>query len=100
MSTTTKNVKLLGARVVARWVKEEEKTIGGIYLPETAKEKPQIAEIIEIGNDGFDRNGNPIKIEVKAGDKVLVDKYAGTEVKIDGEEFIIVNAAEILAVVS
>ena len=91
-------IKPLGDRVVIKMLESEETTKSGIVLPGTAKEKPQMAEVIEVGPGGT-VDGKEVKMEVKAGDKVIYSKYAGTEVKLDGDEFIIVRQSDILAVV-
>ena len=92
-------IKPLGDRVVIKKVEAEEKTQGGLILTGSAKEQPQVAEVIAVG-DGNSRDGKePVAMKVKVGDKVIVSKYAGTEVKIDGEDVIIVNMGDILAVV-
>ncbi len=90
-------VKPLGERIVIKMIEAEEKTKSGIVLPGTAKEKPQIAEVIAIGA-GI-TNDEKKKDEFKVGDKVIYSKYAGTEVKIDGEELIIIKLADVLAVI-
>ena len=92
------NIKPLGDRVVIKMLESEETTKGGIILAGTAKEKPQMAEVLAIG-PGAVEDGKVIPMEVKVGDKVLMSKYAGTEVKIDGEEYTIVRQNDILAVV-
>ena len=92
------NIKPLGDRVVLKNVEAEETTKSGIVLPGTAKEKPQMAEIIAVGPGGV-VEGKEITMYVKVGDKVIYSKYAGTEVKLDKEEFIIVRQNDILAVV-
>jgi chaperonin GroES len=91
-------IKPLGDRVVIQMLESEETTKSGIVLPGTAKEKPQMAKVIEVGPGGT-VDGKEIKMEVKTGDKVIYSKYAGTEVKLDGEEYIIVRQSDILAVV-
>ena len=91
-------VKPLGDRVVIKNVEMEETTKSGIVLPGTAKEKPQMAEIIAVGPGGV-VDGKEVTMYVKVGDKVIYSKYAGTEVKLDKEEFIIVRQNDILAVV-
>ncbi|MEG0257295.1 MAG: co-chaperone GroES [Christensenella sp.] len=91
-------IKPLGDRVVIKSVEAEETTKSGIVLPGSAKEKPQVAEVVEVGPGGV-VDGKEIKMEVKKGDKVLYSKYAGTEVKLDGEELMIVRQSDILAVV-
>ena len=88
------NIRLLGDRVVIKRLEAEEKTKGGIILTGNAKEKPQEAEIVAIGP-----GTSEVKMEVKIGDKVLFSKYAGTEVKLDGEEYTILKQEDILAVV-
>ena len=91
-------IKPLQDRVVVKMIENEETTKSGIILSSGAKEKPQIAEIIEVGPGG-EKDGREIKMYVKKGDKVIVSKYAGTEVKYDGEEYIIVKQDDILAIV-
>ena len=92
-------IQPLGERVVIKMLESEETTKSGIVLPGSAKEKPQIAEVIEVGPGGF-VDGKEVKMEVKVGDKVLISKYAGTEFKLDGEEYTILSQSDILAVVS
>jgi len=91
-------LKPLGDRVVIKQLEAEEKTKSGIVLPGTAKEKPQEAEILAVGPGGV-IDGKEIKMEVKVGDRVIYSKYAGTEVKISDEEYIIVKQSDILAIV-
>ena len=91
-------LKPLADRVVVKMVEAEETTKSGIILAGTAKEKPQVAEIIAVGPGGM-VDGNDIKMYVKVGDKVITSKYSGTEVKVDGEECTIVRQSDILAVV-
>lgn len=91
-------IKPLQDRVVIKMIENEETTKSGIILSSGAKEKPQIAEIIEVGPGG-EVEGKTIKMYVKKGDKVIVSKYAGTEVKYNGEEYIIVKQDDILAIV-
>ncbi|MBQ7182576.1 MAG: co-chaperone GroES [Clostridia bacterium] len=91
-------VKPLGDRVVIRNVESEETTKSGIVLPGSAKEKPQMAEVLAVGPGGM-VDGKEIRMEVKVGQKVIYSKYAGTEVKLDGEEMILVRQSDILAVV-
>ncbi len=88
----------LADRVVVKMVEAEETTKSGIVLAAAAKEKPEIAEIVEVGPGGM-VDGNEVKMEVKVGQKVIVSKYAGTEVKLDGQQYIIVRQSDILAVV-
>lgn len=91
-------IRPLGDRVVIKRLEAEEKTKSGIVLTGTAKEKPQEAEVVAVGPGGF-VDGKEVKMEVKVGDKVLFSKYAGTEVKVDGEEYTIIKQDDILAVV-
>ena len=88
----------LGDRVVVRRVKEEQKTAGGIIIPETAKEKPQQGEVIAVGPGGRDEAGKLIPIDLKVGDRVLFGKWSGTEVKIDGTEYLIMKESDIMGV--
>ena len=91
-------LKPLGDRVVLKFIEAEETTKGGIILASTAKEKPQIAEILEVGPGGL-VDGTEVKMEVKVGDKVILNKYAGTEVKLGQEEYVIAKQSDILAIV-
>ena len=91
-------IKPLADRVVVKSVEAEETTKAGIILPGTAQEKPQMAEVIAVGPGGL-VDGKEVTMHVTAGDKVIYSKYAGNEVKIDGEEYIIVRQSDILAVV-
>lgn len=90
-------IRPLADRVVIKRAETEEKTASGIILAGAAKEQPQIAEVIEVGPGGI-VDGKEIKMELKKGDKVIYSKYAGTEVKVEGEEYIIIKEADILAV--
>lgn len=92
------SLKPLGDRVVLKILEAEEKTKSGIILPNQAKEKPQEAQVIEVGPGGI-IDGKEIKMEVKQGDLVIYSKYAGTEVKYDDQEYVIVKQSDILAVV-
>ncbi|MBW1731181.1 MAG: co-chaperone GroES [Deltaproteobacteria bacterium] len=92
-------LKPLGDRVIVKRVKEEEKTKGGIIIPDTAKEKPIEGEVIAVGEGKILDNGQKIPLEVKKGDRVLFGKYAGTEVKIDGEEHLIMREDDVIAIV-
>ena len=92
------NVKPLGDRVVIKNVEMEETTKSGIVLPGAAKEKPQLAEVLAVGPGGL-VDGNEVKMYVEVGQKVIYSKYAGTEVKLDGKEMIIVRQNDILAIV-
>ena len=93
-----KNLKPLGDRVVVKQEPSEEKTISGIVLPDTAKEKPQVGTVIAVGPGRVLDNGQRVPLEVKIGDKVIYAKYGGTEVKLDSEEYIILQERDILAV--
>lgn len=92
------NIKPLADRVVIKMTKAEETTKSGIILAGSAKEKPQIAEVVAVGPGGV-VDGKEIVMELKVGDKVLLSKYAGTEVKVDGEEYTILRQSDVLAVV-
>lgn len=92
------NIKPLADRVVIKMVEAEETTKSGIILTAGAKEKPSVAEIIEVGPGGL-VDGNEVKMYVSKGQKVLISKYSGTEVKVDGEDYTIVKQSDILAVV-
>ena len=88
----------LGDRVLVRRVDEETKTKGGIIIPDTAKEKPQEGEVVAVGPGGRDEDGEYIALDVKAGDRILFGKWSGTEVKLDGEELLIMKESDILGV--
>ena len=92
-------IKPLGERVLIELVKEEEVSRGGIIIPDSAKEKPQEGKVIAVGTGKLDENGKVIPFNVKKGDLVLMPKYGGTEVKIDGNEYQIVREDDILAVI-
>ena len=92
-------IQPLGPRVLVKRLDEEEESSGGIIIPDSEKEKPQEAEVISLGTGGKDENGNDIAFTVKKKDKVLISKYGGTDVKIDGKELLIVNESDILAVI-
>ncbi|HEV8200750.1 MAG TPA: co-chaperone GroES [Verrucomicrobiae bacterium] len=93
-------VKPLNDRVLVRRMEAEEKMKGGIIIPDTAKEKPLEGKVVSVGAGRLDENGKRIPMEVKAGDRVLVGKYSGTEVKIDDIEHVILREDEILGIVS
>ena len=90
----------LGDRVLVKRVEEESKTKGGIIIPDTAKEKPQEGEIIAVGAGARDDSGKVQPLEVKAGDRVLFGKWSGTEVKVDGEDLLIMKESDILGIVA
>jgi chaperonin GroES len=91
-------IKPLGDRVVIKMLESEETTKSGLVLPGSAKEKPQVAEVVAVG-PGTVVDGKEVKMEVKVGDRVLTSKYSGTEVKFDGQEYTILKQGDILAVV-
>jgi chaperonin GroES len=86
-------------RVVVRRIEAEEKSIGGIIIPDTAKEKPSQGEVIAVGPGGRDESGKLIPIDVKEGDRVLFGKWSGTEVKIDGKELLIMKESDIMGII-
>lgn len=92
------NIKPLGQRVLVKRIEAEETASGGIIIPDTAKEKPQEAKVVALGT-GKNDDGEVIEFSVKAGDTVLISKYGGTDIKIDGEEHLIINESDILAIV-
>lgn len=93
------NLKPLGDRLVAKPVEQEEQTSMGIYLPETAKEKPQQAEVVAVGPGARDEDGDRIAMDVKVGDIVLYAKYSGTNIKLNGTEYLILKESDVLALV-
>lgn len=93
------NIRPLGDRVVVRRLEEETKTAGGIYIPDSAAEKPSEGEVVGVGNGRTASNGDLIAMEVKAGDKVIFGKYSGNEVKVGDETLLIMREEDILAVV-
>ena len=90
----------LGERIVIKVLESEEKTKSGIFIPDTAKEKPQMGEVMAVGSGRVLDNGEKVAPEVKVGDKVLFAKYAGTEVKLDGEEYMVLKESDVLAIVN
>lgn len=102
MATLTLNVstlKPLGDRVLIKISEQDDRTAGGIFLPDTAKEKPQVGEIVAVGPGKRSDEGTLLPLEVKAGDKVLYSKYAGTEVKLGSDEYVLLAERDILAIV-
>jgi len=93
-------VRPLREKVLVRRLEEAEQRVGGIIIPDSAKEKPQQAEVVAVGTGKILENGKKSPLTVKAGDRVLVGKWSGSEVKIDGQEFLILKEDEILAVIS
>jgi chaperonin GroES len=92
--------KPLQDRVVVRRIKEEEKTPGGIIIPDTAKEKPSEGEVVAVGPGARNDKGDVVPVEVKAGDRVLFGKWSGTEVKIDGQELLIMKESDIMGIIT
>jgi chaperonin GroES len=92
-------IKPLRDRVIVRRLGEEEKTKGGIIIPDTAKEKPQEGEVIAVGSGKILEDGKVVPLEIKKGDKILFGKYSGTEVKVDGEELLMMREEDILGIV-
>ncbi len=93
------NVKPLGDRVLIQAVEETEVKQGGIIIPDAAKEKPQEAKVIALGTGKVDEKGNKVEFTVKVGDRVLISKYGGTEIKVDGESYLILREDDILGIV-
>jgi chaperonin GroES len=92
------NVRPLRDRVLVRRLEESEQKLGGIIIPDTAKEKPQKAEVVGVGSGRILENGTRVPLTLKPGDKVLVGKWSGTDVKIDGEEYLILKEDEVLGI--
>ena len=99
MAATATDVKPLADRVVVRALEETEQMRGGLYIPDTAKEKPMQGEVVAVGPGKFDDKGNRVPMDVKAGDKVLYGKYSGTEVTVEGEQLLILRESDVLAVI-
>ncbi|OGQ08613.1 MAG: co-chaperone GroES [Deltaproteobacteria bacterium RIFCSPLOWO2_12_FULL_40_28] len=99
MATKKLNIRPLHDRLIVKRLSEEEKTKGGIIIPDTAKEKPQEAEVIAVGNGKVLEDGKKVPLDVKVGDKVLFSKYSGTEIKFEGEEYLIMREEDIQAIV-
>lgn len=98
-SATQSKIRPLADRVVIKTVEEAEQTPGGLYIPDTAKEKPQQGEIVAVGPGKLSDEGERLKPDVKEGDRILYGKYSGTEVSVEGEDFLILREADILAVI-
>jgi chaperonin GroES len=92
------NVKPLRDRVLVRRIEEEQQKVGGIIIPDSAKEKPTQAEVVAVGSGRVLEDGKKVPLDLKAGDKVLIGKWSGSEVKIDGEEYLILKEDEILGI--
>ena len=95
----TINVKPLGDRVLVQPLEEKEVKKGGIIIPDTAKEKPQEGTVVAVGTGKLDDNGKKIEFHVKVGDKVLISKYGGTEIKIDGDNYLFMREDDILGII-
>ena len=95
---TDVNIRPLHDRLLVRRMKEEEKTAGGIIIPDTAKEKPQRGEVVATGNGRVTDDGKTRPMEVKAGDKVLFSKYAGTDLKLGADEFLMITESDVLGI--
>ncbi|MEO0803380.1 MAG: co-chaperone GroES [Cyanobacteria bacterium J06642_2] len=100
LSLQATTLKPLGDRVLVKVSAKEEKTSGGILLPDTAKEKPQVGEVSAVGPGALNDKGDRVAMNVSVGDRVLYGKYAGTELKLDGEEFMLLAEKDILATVA
>jgi chaperonin GroES len=96
----TMHIRPMNDRVIVRRVAEETKTAGGIIIPDTAKEKPQEGEVVAVGPGRRDDDGNRLALDVQKGDRILFGKYAGTEIKIDGEEHVFMREGDILGVLN
>ena len=90
-------LKPLGDRLIVRAVEEEQTTASGIVLPDTAKEKPQLGEVLAVGDGRYDDAGKRIPMDVVKGDKVLYSKYGGTEIKVEGEDLLVLRESDVLA---
>ena len=93
------SIRPLNDRIIVRRMEEQEQMRGGLYIPDTAKEKPQEGEVLAVGNGKLLDNGQRIAIDLKAGDRILFGKYAGTEIKLDGDEYLILREDDVLGVV-
>jgi chaperonin GroES len=93
-------IRPLQDRVIVRRIESEQKTAGGIIIPDTAQEKPQEGEIIAVGSGAREESGKVIKLDVKKGDRVLFGKWSGTEVKVEGEDLLIMKESDIMGVLS
>jgi len=93
------SIRPLNDRIIVRRMEEQEQMRGGLYIPDTAKEKPQEGEVLAVGNGKLLETGQRTPIDLKAGDRILFGKYAGTEIKLDGEEYLILREDDVLGVV-
>ncbi len=94
------NLKPLGDRLVVEHVEQAEKTAGGVFLPDTAKEKPQEGHVLAVGSGRTLDNGNKLTMDVKVGDKIIYSKYSGSEIKVDGKDYLIISEKDVLAIFS
>jgi chaperonin GroES len=94
------NIRPLQDRIIVKRLEEEEKTAGGIIIPDAAKEKPMQGEVVAAGNGKVTEDGKVLPLDVKVGDKILFGKYAGTEVKLDGEDYLIMREDDVLGVLA
>ena len=94
-----RNLKPLGSRLVVEPIEQEEKTVSGIYLPDTAKEKPMKGTVLSVGPGDRDEKGDRVAMDVATGDVVLFNKYAGTEVKIDDKKLLVMKESDVLAII-
>jgi len=92
------NLRPLGDRLVVEHVEQSEKTAGGVFLPDTAKEKPQEGRVLAVGSGRTLDNGNKLAMDVKVGDKIIYSKYSGSEIKLDGKDYLIISEKDVLAV--
>ncbi|MBC5800777.1 MAG: co-chaperone GroES [Candidatus Eremiobacteraeota bacterium] len=92
------NLRPLGDRLVVEHVEQSDKTAGGVFLPDTAKEKPQEGQVLAVGSGRTLDNGNKLAMDVKVGDKVIYSKYSGSEIKLDGKDYLIISEKDVLAV--
>ena len=93
------NVRPLRDRILVKRLEEQEQKVGGIIIPDTAKEKPQQGEVVAVGNGRVTDEGKTLPLDVKAGDRVLFGKYGGTEIKVEGQEYLILREDEVLGIV-
>ena len=93
------SIRPLRDRVIVRRIEEDEQVRGGLYIPDTAKEKPQEGEVISVGTGRILDNGSKVALDIKVGDRVLFGKYAGTEIKLDNEEYLILREDDVLGVI-
>ena len=100
MATTNVSIRPLHDRILVRRMKEDEKTAGGIIIPDTAKEKPQKGEVVATGNGRVNEDGKVFPLEVKKGDQVLFSKYAGTDLKFAGEEYLMITENDVLGILN